>query len=142
MTLQRIDPFREIRKFDEMLGRVWQGDGDGHFERRWAIPIDLTQNGDSVVMRATVPGVAPEDIDVTIEDGVLTISAETTSNSTHEGESYVIRERRAGKLYRALRLPNTLDVSKVDTQYQHGVLTLTFPKVEAVKARRLKIKAG
>ena len=139
MVMQRIDPFREFRKMDEMLNRVWQGDGDGHFERRWAIPIDLTQDGDNVVLRATVPGVAPEDIDVTIEDGVLTINAETPSD---EGASFVIRERRAGKLYRALRLPNTLDVGKAESEYKHGVLTLTFPKVEAVKARRLEIKGA
>ena len=139
MVMQRIDPFREFRKLDEMLSRAWQGDGDGHIERRWAIPIDLTQDGDDVVLRATVPGVAPEDIDVTIEDGVLTINAETPSDND---SSFVIRERRAGKLYRALRLPNTLDVAKAETDYKHGVLTLTFPKVEAVKARRLEIKGA
>ena len=139
MTMQRIDPFREFRKLDEVLSRVWQGDGDGHFERRWAIPIDLVQNGDDVVLHATIPGMAPDHIDVTIEDGVLTISAESVAPD--EG-SYIVRERRAGKLYRALRLPNTLDVSKVDTEYKQGVLTLTFPKVEAVKARRLEIKGA
>ena len=139
MVMQRIDPFREFKKLDEMLSRAWQGDGDGHVERRWAIPIDLTQNGDDVVLRATIPGVTPEDIDVTIEDGVLAINAETSGD---DGSSYIIRERRAGKLYRALRLPNTLDVGKAESEYKHGVLTLTFPKVEAVKARRLEIKGA
>ena len=139
MVMQRVDPFREFKKLDEMLSRAWQGDGDGHVERRWAIPIDLTQDGDDVVLRATIPGVAPEDIDVTIEDGVLTINAETPRD---DGSSYIIRERRAGKLYRALRLPNTLDVGKAESEYKHGVLTLTFPKVEAVKARRLEIKGA
>ena len=139
MVMQRIDPFREFRKLDEMLSRAWQGDGDGHVERRWAIPIDLTQDGDDVVLRATIPGVDPEDIDVTIEDGVLSINAETPSDGD---ASFIIRERRAGKLYRALRLPNTLDVGKAATDYRHGVLTLTFPKVEAVKARRLEIKGA
>ena len=142
MVMQRIDPFREFRKLDVMLNRVWQGDGGGRFERRWAIPIDLTQDGDDVVLRATVPGVAPEDIDVTIEDGVLTINAETAADTAREGESYVIRERRAGKLCRALRLPNTIDVGNAESEYKHGVLTLTFPKVEAVKARRLEIKGA
>ena len=139
MVMQRIDPFREFRKLDEMLSRAWQGDGDGSVERRWAIPIDLTQDGDDVVLRATVPGVAPEDIDVTIEDGVLTINAETPNDGD---ASFIIRERRAGKLYRALRLPNTLDVGKAESEYKHGILTLTFPKVEAVKARRLEIKGA
>lgn len=142
MTLQRIEPFRDFRRFDEIFRHFWQGEGDGRFERRWAIPIDVSQDADSVALRATVPGVAPEDIDVTIEDGVLTISAETASEGKREGESYFIRERRVGKLYRALRLPNTLDVGKAETEYKNGVLTLTFPKAEAVKARRLEIKAG
>ena len=139
MVMQRIDPFREFRKLDEMFSRAWQGDGDGHFERRWAIPIDLTEDGDDVVLRATVPGVAPEDIDVTVEDGVLTINAETPGE---DSVSFIVRERRAGKLYRALRLPNTLDVGKAESEYKHGVLTLTFPKVEAIKARRLEIKGA
>ncbi len=97
------------------------------------------QDGDNVVLRATMPGVAPDEIDVTVEDGVLTINAETPSDND---SSFVIRERRAGKLYRALRLPNTLNVGKAATEYKHGVLTLTFPKVEVVKARRLEIKEG
>ena len=97
------------------------------------------QDGDNVVLRATMPGVAPDEIDVTVEDGVLTINAEAPSDND---SSFVIRERRAGKLYRALRLPNTLNVGKAATEYKHGVLTLTFPKVEAVKARRLEIKEG
>ena len=92
-----------------------------------------------MVLRATIPGVAPDEIDVTVEDDVLTINAETPSDND---SSFIIRERRSGKLYRALRLPNTLDVGKAATDYKHRVLTLTFPKVEAVKALRLEIKEG
>ena len=101
MVMQRIGPpSGSSGSLDEMLSRAWQGDGDGHVERRWAIPIDLTQDGDDIVLRATVPGVAPEDINVTIEDGVLTINTETVN----DGDApFIIRERRAGKLYRALR---------------------------------------
>ena len=139
MVMQKIDPFRELRKLDELLTRAWQGDGDDHLERRWAIPIDLMQDGDNVVLRATIPGVAPDEIDVTVEGGVPTINAETPSDND---SSFIIRERRSGKVYRARRLPNTLDVGKAATDYKHDVLTLTFPKVEAVKARRLELKEG
>ena len=97
------------------------------------------QDGDNVVLRATIPGVAPDEIDVTVEDGVPTINAETPSDND---SSFIIRERHSGKVYRARRLPNTLDVGKAATDYKHGVLTLTFPKVEVVKARRLEIKEG
>ena len=77
MVMQRIDPFREFRRLDELLTRAWQGDGNGHLERRWAISIDLKQDGDNVVLCARIPGVAPDEIDVTVEDGILTINAET-----------------------------------------------------------------
>ena len=90
MVMQRIDPFREFRKLDELLTRAWQGDGDGHLERRWAIPIDLMQDGDNVVLRPTIPSVAPDEIDFTVEDGVLIINAETPSDND---SSFVIRER-------------------------------------------------
>lgn len=137
MYMQRLAPIHEFRKMDEVFNRMWQDAGNGHLEQRWQVPIDVIQSDDSIVLHAALPGIAPDDISVTIQNGTLTISAEYEENS---GDGYLIRERRTGKFHRALHLPKSVDADNVDTQYRHGVLSLTFPKAEAEKPRRLEIK--
>ncbi|MCH7624797.1 MAG: Hsp20/alpha crystallin family protein [Chloroflexi bacterium] len=142
--LQRWEPFRELRRMDEMMNRLRRGHW-GHapsgFER-WAVPLDVVEEDDKIIVRATLPGVKPEDIDVTLENDVLTINAETKVETEDRRENYLVRERRAGKFHRTLRLPDTVDSEKVDTKYENGIVEITFPKAEAKKARRLSIKAA
>jgi len=89
-----------------------------------------------------VPGVKPEDIEVTIEDGILSIKGETTEeHEVKEGE-YLMRERRSGSFHRSVRLPDTVDADKAETGYANGVLTIKLPKVEAKKAKRLEVTVG
>ncbi|MCH8063393.1 MAG: Hsp20/alpha crystallin family protein [Chloroflexi bacterium] len=142
--LQRWEPFREMRRMDEIMNRLWRGhlrDGLGEIEK-WAVPLDVVEEDDKIIVRATVPGVKPEDIDVTLENDVLTINAETKSDTEDRKENYLVRERRAGKFHRTLRLPDTVDSEKVDTKYENGIVEITFPKAEAKKARRLSIRAA
>ena len=108
----------------------------------WAVPLDVIQEGDSVVVQATLPGVKPADIKVTIEDGVLSISGESKLDREEQNGNYLIRERRSGKFRRVLRLPDSVDAEAAETTYENGVLTVTLPKVEAKKAKRLEVKAG
>ena len=84
----------------------------------------------------------PEDVKVTVEDGVLTIKAESANEREEKDERYLVRERRSGKYRRALRLPDTLDADKAESRYENGVLTVKFPKVEAKKARKLEVKVA
>ena len=142
--LQRWEPFRDMRRMDEMMNRFRRGHvryGIGEDEK-WAVPLDVVEEDDKIVVRATLPGVKPEDIDVTLENDVLTISAETMANTEERKENYLVRERRAGKFHRTLRLPDTVDSEKVETKYENGIVEITFPKAEAKKARRLSIKAA
>ena len=138
MMLERWDPFRELRRMD----RLWRGFGIGREIGGWAVPLDVVQEGDDIVVRASVPGVKPEDIKVTIEEDLLTIKAETEAEHEENNGNYLVRERRAGKFHRSLRLPDTVDAEKVESRYDHGALTIRFPKVEAKKAKRLEIKVG
>ena len=85
----------------------------------WALPVYVFHEGDNIVVQASIPGVAPEDIQVTIE----------------ERDGNCLRcERRSGRFQRALRLPDTVDVDEAETRYDQGVLTVTLPKIEAKKA--------
>ena len=142
--LQRWEPFRDIRRMDEMMNRLWRGHvryGPGE-DQKWAVPLDVVEEDDKIIVRATLPGVKPEDIDVTLENEVLTIRAETKANTEERKESYLLRERRAGKFHRTLRLPDTVDSENVETKYENGIVEITFPKAEAKRARRLSIKAA
>lgn len=143
MVLMRWDPFREMRKLDEAFSRAWRTNGEGPASiERWAVPLDVVADGEKIVVKATLPGVKAEDIDVTVEDDLLTIKAEMKDEHEERGDRYLLRERRAGNFYRAIRLPDTVDADKVETEYTNGVLTITFPKTEARKAKRLEIKAA
>lgn len=149
MVIQRLDPIREFRKMDEALNQVWRGFDDGRFryadgeqfEQRRRIPVDVMRANDDIVLQAALPGIPPEDISVTIDQGMLTISAENAAEPNAESD-YIIRERRFGKFHRVMQLPKWVDADNAETQYRYGVLTVTLPKLEATKPRRLQINAG
>jgi HSP20 family protein len=143
MVLTRWDPFREMRRLDEAFNRARRTTGEGAAEiRQWAVPLDVVAEDDKILVKATLPGIKAEDIDVTVEDDLLTIKAETKEEHEERGDKYLLRERRAGNFYRALRLPDTVDSEKVETTYADGVLTIAFLKTEAKKAKRLEVKVA
>ena len=142
MVLERWDPFKELRRIEGAMNRRWRGFGVGGPIVRWAVPLDVVQDDDSIVVHASLPGVKPEDIQVTIEDGVLTIGNEAKSEHKEGNGNYLLRERRSGRFQRTLRLPDTVDTEKAEPHYENGVVTITFPKVESKKAKRLEIKAS
>ena len=139
------DPFRELRRFHGHRSRGFRG------LRRWAepsetggwpLPLDVAEREDGVVVTASVPGFKPEDIDVTIEDNVLTINAKTESDEETTDERFIVRERRSGAFHRSIRLPESVNADEAATTYEHGVLTVSLPKAEEKKARRLAINTG
>ncbi|NQW23563.1 MAG: Hsp20/alpha crystallin family protein [SAR202 cluster bacterium] len=151
MVLTRWDPLYEIRRAHRLANRRLVGfpaffDGNGYLDegekRDWSIPLDIVKDEDKVTIQASLPGINPDDIDVTIEDGVLTIKAETHSEEERKDGEYVVRERRVGSFHRSLRLSEHVDTDKVEPRYENGVLTITLPVAEAKKAKRLKVSAG
>ena len=142
MVLQRRDPFRELRRLDEVADRFWRGFGIGRYTDSWRVPLDVVQEADNILVHVSVPGVKPEDIQVTIEEGLLTIKGETKTAHEERDGNYLIRERRSGRYHRTLRLPDTVDTDNAESRYEDGVLTVTLPKIEGKKAKRLEIKVG
>ncbi len=141
MVLQRRDPFRNLRRIENTMDRFWRGFG-AYEVGGWAVPLDVVQDGDSIVIHGTLPGVKAEDISVTIDDGVLEIRAESKTDHEEQNGNYLVRERRAGKFHRVIRLPDSVDADQAETRYEDGVLTVRLPKVEARKAKVLEVKAG
>lgn len=144
MVLQRWDPFTELRRMDDMMNRLWRGftdvDGESRGPETWGIPLDVEARGDEVVVTASVPGIKPDDIQLSIEDNVLTIRAETRSEDEQKSDGYLVRERRAGNFYRALRLPDSVDPDRAESHYENGVLSIHFPKAESKKAKQIPVR--
>ena len=103
------------------------------------LPVDITSAADALVIDAALPGIRPEDVDITVEDGTLTIRAESRSErETTEGEM-LISEIRRGSVSRAIALPSGLEADKATATFEHGVVHLRIPRAEAVKPRQIRI---
>ena len=148
--MQRWNPFQDLRQMQDTMDRMWRRFGDapnvpgesGPEIEAWAVPLDVVRQGDDTVIRASMPGVKPEDIQVSIEDNVLTIKGSTAVEHQESEGTFLMRERRSGSFHRALRLPESVDPDKVEPRYNHGVLTITVPKAEAKRARQLQVQFG
>ena len=152
MVSTRWDPLFETRKVRRLPNLSWAGfppffsvneSSAGNTETRdWSIPLDIVRDGDSVTVKASLPGVNLADIEVTIEGGVLTIKAATEVENNLEGRDYVLCERRTGSFHRSLRLSEHVDTDNVEPRYENGVLTITLPVAESKKARHLTVAVG
>jgi HSP20 family protein len=142
MVLQRRDPINDLHRVEEMMNRLLRVDGIGDGIESWAIPVDVVREGDDIVVHASLAGVNREDIQVLIEDDVLTIKAESTGQHESRQADYLLRERRSGSFYRAVRLPDTVNTEQAQSTYDNGVLSIRFPKQESKKARRLRVDVG
>src|SRR5918992_4162725 len=116
MVLRRWEPFRELRQMQENMDRLWRnfssGGGEEGDVENWAIPLDVAQQGDNIIVKASVPGVKLEDIDVSIENDVMTIKGQSKEEHERQEGNYLMRERRSGSFYRALRPQYTVDSDK------------------------------
>ena len=106
-----------------------------------SLAVDMYETDEKVVVRTAVPGVKPEDIDVSITGDVLTIKGETKAEEKVEKANYIRQERRYGAFSRSLTLPSTVVADKATAEFENGVLILTLPKAEEVKPKTIKIKA-
>lgn len=151
-TVKRLDPFREMRRFNRIMpSPFWAGsrwgcpvDRDAHQPTdSWSIPMDVRRDEMSLTVAASLPGFAARDVDVSISpDRILSVKASQQIEVNHENEEYLMRERRSGSFSRAIRLPSDLDLDSAAVSLEHGVLTVTVPVAEAAQTRRLHIAAA
>jgi HSP20 family protein len=142
MTLVRWrDPFREFAQLQDRINRVFS-DGDAGLltSGTWVPPVDIYQNGDhEVVLKAELPDMTREDIDITVDNGTLTIRGEKKLSNEVKEESFRRIERRYGTFSRSFSLPQTVDAAKVGAEYKNGVLTVRLPLREEAKPRQIKV---
>jgi len=110
--------------------------------RTWAPPVDIYENGDNLVLKAELPGVNPDDVEIRVEDNTLYLKGERKFEKEVKEQSYHRVERSYGTFTRTFSLPNSIDAVKVAANYQDGVLTLTMPKKEEAKPKTIKINVA
>jgi len=113
-------------------------------ENRWhELALDLSEDENSLKVEASLPGINPEEVEISIHDGVLTIRGEVESEDEKEEEGkYYLRERHYGSFHRAIRLPVDVNADSAEAVFENGVLHLTLPKAEETKPRRITVKAS
>jgi HSP20 family protein len=132
MTLMRFDPFRELDRLGEQLT-------SGRLHVR-TMPMEAFRRGDEFVVAIDLPGVTPEDLELTVERNVINVRA-SRRPARREGDEVLVDERAYGELSRQLFLGDNLDPNKLEANFDRGVLTLTIPVSEASKPRRVPIGA-
>jgi HSP20 family protein len=144
MTLvRRTSPLGELVSLRQAMDRLFEdsfvrprfgGPGEGA-----TMPLDITSSADSLQIDASLPGIRPEDVEITVEDGTLTIRAESRSEQERTEGEVLISEIRRGSVSRAVALPTGLEAHKATATFDNGVLRLTIPKAEAIKPRQIRI---
>jgi HSP20 family protein len=133
------------RMFDEVFGGLSRGGRrqQGDEPTQWAPVLDVLQEDGDIVVRAELPGVKLDDVDITLHDGVLTISGERKAEEQREGSGYYVRERRYGSFRRSMTLPQGVDESRISARFDGGVLEVRVAGAAAVQEpRRIQIEAG
>ena len=105
-------------------------------------PLDVYEEADNLVVEAQLPGFKPDDLEVHVEHGVLTISGRTTADPEPQGRHYQLREQHLGQFSRSLQLPASYTTDPSQASYEDGILHLVFPKSEQAKPRRIQFTAG
>ena len=130
-------PFDALFDWNPVFAHVPRGDAG-----RPTLGVDAYYDDDNFVVNASVPGIELDDIDVTLDDGVLRIEAERDINNSREDGDYLIRERSRGALHRSIRLPDGIDVDQADAKVENGVLTITVPRSETNRAKKLEVRSA
>ncbi|AEB07907.1 Hsp20/alpha crystallin family protein [Desulfobacca acetoxidans] len=147
MDIMEWKPFREVSKLRREMDRLWDdyfGSGRRAFkplEAEWVPSVDVSETADKIVVKAEIPGIDAKDIDISLSGDMLTIKGEKKSEREEKEENYHLVERNYGSFSRTMRLPVSVEADKIEAAYKQGVLTVTCPKKEEVKAKAIEIKA-
>ncbi len=148
MAVVRWDPFRDFAQLHDQINRVFteaypRRDEGLMTAGSWMPPVDIYQHGDhELVLKAELPDMTREDIELTIDNGTLTIKGEKKFSSEATEEQFHRIERRYGTFSRSFSLPPTVDPSKVGAEYKNGVLSVRLPLREEAKPRQIEVEVA
>jgi HSP20 family protein len=147
MAIIKVDPLREFAvmndRLNRLFGNVYLRDEDTGFRGTWVPSVDIYETDKhDLVLRAELPGMSREDIEVTVENGTIVIKGEKKFDTEVKEEHYRRIERTYGTFHRSFTLPNTVDAAKVAAEYKNGVLTVTLPFKEEAKPRTVNVEVA
>jgi HSP20 family protein len=145
MAIVRWDPAREVGSLPSEVNRLFDtffGGGPANgWLRRWVPPMDLVETDDHLVLRADLPGLDGDDVNIEVKDGVLTVSGERRSEHEEKADGYYRVERAFGGFSRSMTLPEHVDADRISASFDKGVLEIRIPKPEERKPHRVEISA-
>lgn len=143
MAITRYQPWGLLNQLQRELERAHEGSaGDGSIATaEWAPAVDIKEENDKFVLHADIPGVKPEEIEVSMENGVLTIKGEKKTEANTEKEGYKRVERTYGSFYRRFSLPDTANADAINAKSKNGVLEIVIPKRESIKPKKINVAA-
>ena len=138
MTLMLRDPFGDTAPLRQAMDRLFE-QSFPRPNRGW-LPVDVYETATALVIKAALPGIAPEDVDIAIDGDTLTITGEFKADQEEGDRQYHRRELYVGTFERALRLPERFQSEKAEAVFEHGILTLMIPKVEQAEVKHIKVQ--
>ena len=148
MAIVRWEPVRDLLTLQERMNRMFDssyrgsGDEDWALGGSWAPAVDIYEKDGNIVLKAELPGVDPKDVDVRVENNLLTLRGERKFDNEVKRDSYHRVERAYGAFSRSFTLPNVVDTGNIKAEYRDGVLHMTLPKREEAKPRQIQINVG
>ena len=141
-NLTRWDPFREMWSLRNMMDRWLEpswSPATGWPPTSWDLALDVAETEDDFVVKASLPGINPDDLEITYNNNLLTIKGEFRAEEKTENASYLRQERRYGSFCRQIGLPAGINADKVAASFENGVLTLEMPKAAEAKVKTVKV---
>ena len=145
MIVRRDPMLREMAAWRSAMGQLMEDAPEfGLWDRSdsWALALDVAETEDNFLVKASIPGIKPEDMEITLTDNVLTIKGEILDIQESEDAQWHMRERRFGSFQRSITLPTPVDANAIEATYVDGVLNLNVPKIEEVKPKRIEVKVN
>jgi len=141
--IRRWDPFREMMVLRNSMDRVVDRElalaPSGWKSFNWSVALDVVETEDEYLVKASLPGINPEDLEITFDDNRLTLKGEVKEENEVDENHYHLRERRYGSFSRSIKMPSGIESDKIEANYDKGVLELHLPKVEEVKPKKIAI---
>ena len=140
MALMRWDPFSDLEPFRQDFSRLFDRYSSLFGPRGWQPALDLVENDDGFVLKIEIPGMNPEDVDVTVAENSVAISGSVKQEDEHNNEGYLRSERRYGKFTRNISLPVDVVPDKATATFKNGLLTIMMPKDAKSQTKGVKVK--
>jgi HSP20 family protein len=145
MAIIRYEPIDLLQRFQQQLNDLWRNppdaEGSNVATSHWMPLVDIKEETDRFLIKADLPGVKPDDLEVTMENGALTIRGERSDEKEEKQEGYHRIERSRGTFYRRFAMPDSADAEHIKAQTKDGVLEIEIPKQAVVKSRKIAVKS-